>query len=91
LIWRAEGRAALRTIISYIAERNPAAAADLNDRIRACAERLSEHPFLYRTGRVRDTREALVHPNYVLIYRVTTDTIEIVDVLHSRRQYPPSV
>lgn len=47
-----------------------------------------EHPYMYRTGRLSGTREAVVHPNYVLVYRVGTDAVEIVNVLHSRRQYP---
>lgn len=48
----------------------------------------SEHPYLYRIGRVADTREFVVHPNYIVIYRVLTDHIEIVGVLHSSREYP---
>lgn len=54
----------------------------------ACAERLAKHPFLYRAGRIPGTREALIHPNYLLVYRVTADAVEIVNVLHSRQQYP---
>ncbi len=88
LVWRASALADLTTIIDYIAERNPLAADRLQDAIENCAERLPEHPFLYRNGRVDATREAVVHPNYILIYRVGTDELEIVSVLHSRQQYP---
>ena len=28
------------------------------------------------------------HPNYILIYRVTTVAVEILNVVHSRQQYP---
>ena len=89
LVWRVEARADLFDIVSYIAERNPAAAVDLEDRIHVCTERLIDHPYLYRFGRAPNTREALVHPNYVLIYRIIDDRVEIVNVIHSRRQYPP--
>ena len=88
LVWRASALTDLTTIIGYIAERNLAAAERLQGAIENCAERLPEHPFLYRTGRVDGTREAVVHPNYILIYRVATDEVEIVSVLHSRQQYP---
>jgi addiction module RelE/StbE family toxin len=88
LVWRASALADLTTIIGYIAERNLSAAEELQGAIENCAERLPEHPFLYRTGRVDGTREAVVHPNYILIYRVDTDAVEIVSVLHSRQQYP---
>ena len=33
------------------------------------------------------TREIVVHPNYLVVYRVT-DRIEIVTVLHARQEYP---
>jgi len=37
---------------------------------------------------VHGTREAVVHPNYILIYRVGTDAVEIVSLVHARQQYP---
>lgn len=43
---------------------------------------------MYRPGRVAGTREALITPNYVLIYRVHADVIEILNVKHTRQQYP---
>lgn len=89
VVWREIARRDLRAIISYIAARNVAAAEDIGARLRLCAERISEHPFLYREGRVPGTREALIHPNYLLIYRVGNDVIEVLAVIHSRQQYPP--
>jgi plasmid stabilization system protein ParE len=43
---------------------------------------------MHRNGRVPDTREAIVTPNYILIYRVGTEAIEILNVKHTRQQYP---
>jgi addiction module RelE/StbE family toxin len=88
LVWRASAREDVRAAISYVAERNAKAAAALQDLIEACAERLPEHPFMYRPGRVPGTREAVVHPNYILVYRVGAEAVEIVNLLHARRQYP---
>lgn len=45
---------------------------------------------MYRRGRLPDTREAVVHPNYILIYQVGIDSVEVLNVIHSRRQYPPA-
>ena len=89
LIWRESARSDLRAIVRYISDRNPNAADRLNDKIEACAERLTDHPYIYRAGRIPGTREAVAHPNYILIYRVGTDAVEIVNVIHSRLQYPP--
>ncbi|HET8612394.1 MAG TPA: type II toxin-antitoxin system RelE/ParE family toxin [Sphingomonas sp.] len=88
LVWRANALDDLETIIGYIAERNLSAAAYLQDAIEACAERSPEHPFLYRPGRAPGTREAVVHPNYILVYRVTADMVEIVSLVHARQEYP---
>lgn len=88
LIWRGTALNDLKAIISYIAERNVAAAQRLQEDIEACAERLPDHPYMYRRGRVAGTREAVVHPNYILVYQVGRDAIEIVSVMHSRRLYP---
>ena len=88
LVWRASALDDLETIISYIAERNAVAAERLQSLIEACAEGLPERPFLYRPGRVKGTREAVVHPNYILIYEVGEETVEVIAVVHSRQQYP---
>lgn len=88
MVWRASALDDLETIISYIADRNAAAAERLQAAIEACAEGLPQHPFLYRPGRVDGTREAVVHPNYILIYSLDDDAVEIIAVVHSRQQYP---
>jgi toxin ParE1/3/4 len=88
LLWRARALSDLETILSFIADRNLAAADGLLAAIEICTARLPEHPYLYRAGRVDGTREAVVHPNYIVIYRVDADAIEIVNIVHARQQYP---
>jgi toxin ParE1/3/4 len=88
LLWRAAARDDLRSIIAYIAERNPPAARRLRDLIESAVTKLPGHPYLFREGRVAGTREIVVHPNYIVVYRITEDAIEIVRVLHARQQYP---
>lgn len=79
---------ALNTFISYISERDPAAARRMLSRILDSVEPLVEHPHLGRIGRASGTREIVAHPNYLVIYRVLSDSVDIVDVVHARRQYP---
>jgi len=31
----------------------------------------------------------VIRPNYVVFYRETADLVEIVNVVHARRQWPP--
>jgi toxin ParE1/3/4 len=86
--WRPEARHELWCILDYIGDRNPVAAADLFDEIESATQALPQHPYLYRKGRASGTREIVVTPNYIVIYRVTTDSIEVISVLHARQEYP---
>ena len=88
--WRPEARRELWCIIDYIGDRNPVAAADLFDEIESATQALPQHPYLYRKGRASGTRELVVSPNYIVVYRVTTDSIEVISVLHARQEYPES-
>ena len=78
----------MRSILTYVAARNPAAARRLRELIETAVLKLPPHPYLFREGRVPGTREMVVHPNYIVVYRVTEAAIEIVSVLHARQQYP---
>jgi toxin ParE1/3/4 len=85
--WRPRARRQLRAIYEYIEERNPQAAENLVRLIRESVVLLAENPYVYRCGRVPDTREMIVHPNYLVVYRIT-DRITILNVLHTRMLYP---
>jgi toxin ParE1/3/4 len=88
LVWRVSALDDLAAIIGYITDRNLPAAERLEAAIDAIAQTLTAHPLAFRPGRVAGTREAVVHPNYILIYRVTVETVEIVSVVHARQRYP---
>ena len=88
VVWLETASHDLDQILGYIEERNLLAALDLQESIEYAASQLPFHPYLYRLGRVPGTRELVVHPNYLVIYRVTVSSIEIINVLHARQQYP---
>lgn len=87
IVWRAEARADFLSIINYVADRNVTAADRLYAAIEHVVERLTSNPYMHRMGRVLGTREAVVTPNYLVVYRVG-EAIEILAVLHARRRYP---
>jgi addiction module RelE/StbE family toxin len=87
--WLPKATANLANIIEYIAERNIFAASNLQEHIERVISELPKHPYLYRVGKVVGTREIVVHPNYVVVYRVRPAIIEIIAVLHTRQKYPP--
>ncbi|MEH3158601.1 MAG: type II toxin-antitoxin system RelE/ParE family toxin [Sphingomonas taxi] len=88
VVWDADARSDLQEITQYIADRNAAAATRIGQAVQHAADRLPDHPYMHRPGRVPGTREAIVHPNYILVYRVGTDVIDILAILHARQQYP---
>ena len=74
--------------MEYIAADNPVAAIELDLAFESHADALPLHPRMYKPGRVRGTREIVVHPNYVMVYAITGKTISILRVLHAAQQWP---
>jgi toxin ParE1/3/4 len=68
---------------------NPRAAARLLEHIRTVSDLLAEHPSLGREGRVKGTRE-LVAPGvpYIIAYRVVSDEVQTLTVMHAARRWP---
>lgn len=88
LIWRPQAENDLLGIIDRIWQDNPDRAVTFAEEIQGKAERLPGHPQLYRLGRKRGTREMVVHPHYIVIYRVRKETVEILSVKHTAQQWP---
>lgn len=89
VVWLDDSISDLADIITFVAGENPSAARRLKARLEAAPLPLTEHPYLYPVGRAPGTRELVAHPNYVIVYRVSSARIEIVNVLHARQEYPP--
>ena len=77
----------LEQIRGYIADDSPAAAERVADGLLAAMQGLTEAPSRGRPGRWPNTRE-LVVPPYVIPYRVRGQTVEILRVFHSAREWP---
>jgi plasmid stabilization system protein ParE len=88
VVWRHAAEMSLEEITDYVTGWNPVAALDMEMQITATALSLGQFPYIGRVGRVAGTRELLVHPNYWLIYRVAAAQVDILNVLHVRREYP---
>ncbi|MBE0473274.1 type II toxin-antitoxin system RelE/ParE family toxin [Rhodoferax sp.] len=86
--WKLDAQDDLVKIIDYIEQRNELAARELHETIMRAAENLPLMPYVFRPGREPGTREYVVHPNYILVYRVGNEIIDVLRVLHSRQKYP---
>ncbi|WP_110650638.1 type II toxin-antitoxin system RelE/ParE family toxin [Salinicola peritrichatus] len=86
--WSDEAQIDLVDIQTYIEQFNPNASLALRKAIESGVESLPLAPFAFPLGRVAGTREYVVHPNYIVVYRVGMTAIEVLRVLHARRKYP---
>jgi toxin ParE1/3/4 len=87
--WRPTANEDLVEILDYIKARNELAAQRLFDRIESALEHTSEHPYLYKqSDRVLGLREIVVHPNYLVLYRVTPTAILVVNIVHAKTNFP---
>ena len=75
-------------IIDKIAQENQKDAEKMKRLLDEAAERLGEMPYINRRGRVAGTREKIAHRNYIIVYRVAADKVEILNIVHSRKNYP---
>ena len=79
-------RTALRSvdeIAAYIAKDNPTRATSFVLEVKDAVIKLQAHPGMGRAGRVPGTRELILHKNYIAIYRVHGDGVEILGLHHA--------
>jgi len=89
IIWKISARSDLARVVRHIALYNLGAARSMRQRLQEAVLPVAEHPYLYRQSeRVPGCREIVAHPNYIVVYRVERDVIDVLRVLHARQQYP---
>tara|TARA_B100000315_G_scaffold260070_1_gene319099 strand:+ start:7019 stop:7294 length:276 start_codon:yes stop_codon:yes gene_type:complete len=87
--WARQAVDDLGQIRNYIAETEPKSAANVANKILASVRMLEELPHRGRPGRVSGTRELnLPGTPYIIIYRVSSETLQIIAVLHSSLNWP---
>lgn len=82
LKWTRNALADLQQILDYIAQDDPQAARALAAGFKQTAGHLTRHPFIGRRGDLEGTRELMLHRNYLLTYRVSSETVEILQIWH---------
>lgn len=88
--WRPAAVADRKSMLAHIARGSPRAAIEMGDMLMQKAAQLDQYPLQGRIGRVNGTRELVAHKNYILIYRIVGNVVEILRVKHTARQWPHS-
>ena len=79
----------LHAIQERIAIDSGARADRMIERLRAAARRLLRFPNMGRPGKRGGTREFSVFgTNYFVVYRIVADRVQVLRVIHSRRNWP---
>ena len=83
--WTKTALASVDEIAGFIAKDNPIRATSFVIELQAAVNKLQTHPGMGRAGRVPGTRELVLHKNYIAIYRVRGDEVEILRLHHAAR------
>ena len=87
--WLRLALADLDDLMTYIAKDNPEAANKVAYKIWKTTRILLDHPAAGRSGRVLGTRELVISgTSYIVPYRLKTDEVQILRVLHAARKWP---
>ena len=87
LRWSQRALADLQRLADRMAaDDKPLAAQAFVESIANRVARLEEFPLLGRQGRLDDTRELLVHKNYLVTYRLRADEVQLLQVWHVARE-----
>ena len=86
LRWTRTALGSVDEIAEFIAKDNPSRATSFVLELKDAVTRLQVHPGMGRAGRVPGTRELVLHKNYIAIYRVRGDDVEILRLLHAARK-----
>ena len=82
-------RDCLVEIREYISRKNPQAARRVISTIRQQTLSLITYPDVGRLGRCEGSRELVVNPySYIVAYRIETDEVQILAVVHTSRSWP---
>ena len=80
--WTKTALASVDEIASDIAKDDPIRATRFVLDLQDAVSKLKAHPGMGRAGRVPGTREWVLHKNYIAIYRVRGDDIEMLRLHH---------
>lgn len=90
VLWTPEAQHDRAAIWDYIEPQNAAAAIRMDKLFSDIIAKLADFPMLGRPGIIADTRELTPHRRYRIVYEVSGDTVWILAITHTARQWPPA-
>ncbi len=88
VIWTPEALQDRADVWDYMAIDNPQAAAHIDELFSDAAAKLATYPTLGRPGKIQGTLERIAHESYRLVYEISGETIWMLALVHTARQWP---
>ena len=89
VLWTRQARQDRTDIWDFISADSPRAAARMDQLFSEAAGSLAAFPSRGRASSMPGTRELIPHDSYRLIYEVVDDTVWVLAIVHTARQWPP--
>lgn len=90
VVWTPEAERDRGAIWDYLVAHDPAAAVRIDSLFSEAVATLAEFPMLGHVGEIPGTRELTPHRSYRLVYEIDNDTVWILVLIHTARQWPPA-
>lgn len=87
IIWQEHARFDLYILIGYIAQNNPYRAVSFLKELHDKVDMLSYHPQLGKIANFEGVRALVVHKNYIVLYRLFRDSVQILRVKHAAQNW----
>lgn len=87
--WTPEAQHDRVAIWDHIEPQNAAAAIRMDLLFSDSIAKLADFPMLGRPGIITGTRELTPHRSYRLVYEISEDTVWVLAIVHTARQWPP--
>jgi addiction module RelE/StbE family toxin len=88
VVWTPEAAQDRADAWDYISADNPRAVARMDQLFSEAAAKLAKHPMLGRPGKILGTRELIPHEKYRLVYEIDHETVWVLALVHTARQWP---
>jgi addiction module RelE/StbE family toxin len=89
--WTSEAEQDRSGVWDFIADDNQLAAVRMDELFSDAAMSLADFPQLGRAGKIAGTRELIPHESYRLVYEVEEETVWILALVSTARQWPPII
>ena len=89
VVWTPEAEQDRLDIWDHIAADYPSAAASIDELFSDAADRLTTYPYIGGPGKISGTYELIPHKSYRLVYEISENTVWVLALVHTSRQWPP--